>query len=143
NLQVTPTELCIRVYGENSVAVEELNGGANVLWIDAYNDGALEAAVVANANLIVEIEKNPPQNSLEWISRSRVGTRVWIGIDPIKPVAKGLSQSDSLATQLPEMPPLICTSQKGLRSVRPMRVSSTTFHGALPDAADELALGIS
>ncbi|HET6590642.1 MAG TPA: methylmalonyl-CoA mutase family protein [Candidatus Nitrosocosmicus sp.] len=143
NLQVTPTELCIRLYGENSVAVEELNGGANVLWIDAYNDGALEAAVVANANLIVEIEKNPPQNSLEWISRSRVGTRVWIGIDPINAVAKGVTQSDSLATQLSEIPTLICTSQKSLPNVRPLRVSTTTFHGAGADAADELALGLS
>lgn len=135
--------LCIRLDGDYTVATEELHGGATALWIDAGNDSALKEAEAAHADLIVDTGKSTPQETIDWLANHSIDSRIWIGIDPITAVARGVAKSDSLVAQLNEIPSLCCNTRERLRNSRLLRVSTTTFHGASADAADELALGLS
>ncbi|MGE3858581.1 MAG: methylmalonyl-CoA mutase family protein [Nitrososphaeraceae archaeon] len=143
NAQTPAIGLCIRVEGDRSVAVEELNGGATVLWIDVGNDGALDAAAVAHADLVVDIAKSTPSEAIEWLAQRAVDERIWIGIDPITATARGLVPVDTLVAQLAQLPALVTNACERLPNTRPLCVSTMTLHGAGADAADELALCLS
>jgi methylmalonyl-CoA mutase len=136
--------LCIRVDGDRSVAAEELDGGATALWIDAGNDGALDAAARVQADLIIDIPtKSTPQQAIEWIEHRDVKARIWMGIDPITAALQGVETADKLVAWLPYLPALVRNARERLPNTRPLRVSTTTQHNAGADAADELALGLS
>lgn len=143
NAQIEAVGLCIRVQGDRAVAAEELDGGATALWIDVGNDSALEAAAIAHADLVVDIAKSNPSQAIDWLSHRGVDMRIWIGIDPITAAAQGVTLADELKAQLPQLPTLVCNARERLPNTRPLRVSTTTLHGAGADAADELALGLS
>ncbi len=143
NSQIAAIGLCIRVNGDRAVAAEELDGGATALWIDVGNDGALEAAAVAHADLVIDIAKSTPPQAIEWLAHRGVDARIWIGIDPITAVAQGVTRADKLVEQLSHLPTLVCNARERLPNTRPLGVSTTTLHGAGADAADELALGLS
>lgn len=143
NAQRSVMGLCIRVDGDRLVAAEELDGGASALWIDANNEGALEAAAVAHADLIVDIGNNSPLDVIKWFADHGVNGQIWIDIDPITAAAQGLTPVDTLITRLNEFPNLVFNAQERLPNIRPVRVSTTMLHGAGADAADELALGLS
>jgi len=143
NAQRSVMGLCIRVDGDRLVAAEELDGGASALWIDANNEGALEAAAVAHADLIVDIGNNSPLDVIKWFADHGVNGQIWIDIDPITAAAQGLTPVDTLITRLNEFPNLVFNAPERLPNIRPVRVSTTMLHGAGADAADELALGLS
>lgn len=143
NAQNTEIGLCIRVDGDRAVAAEELEGGATALWIDSGNDGALEAAANKRADLVVDIARSPPNETIEWLAHHGAKGQTWIDIDPITAAAQGMTPVDTLITRLNEIPALVSNAQERLMNIRPVRVSTTTFHGAGADAADELALGLS
>lgn len=143
NAQIAAIGLCIRVDGDRAVAAEELAGGATALWIDVGNDDALEAAAVAHADLVVDIAKSIPPQAIEWLAHRGVDARIWIGIDPITAVAQGVTLADKIVARLSQLPTLVCNARERLPNTRPLRVSTTTLHGAGADAADELALGLS
>jgi len=135
--------LCIRVDGDNTVATEEIHGGASALWIDVGNDSALKEAEAAHADLIVDTGKSTPQEAIDWLVNDSIDSQIWIGIDPITAVARGVTKSDSLVAQLSEIPSVCYNARERLRNTRPVCISTTTLHGAGADAADELALGLS
>ena len=143
NSQIAAFGLCTRVNGDRTVAAEELDGGATALWIDAGNDSALEVAAVAHADLIIDIAKSTAQQAIEWLAHRGVDARIWIGIDPITAVAQGVTRADNLVEQVSQLPTLVRNAREQLPNSRPLRVSTTTLHGAGADAADELALGLS
>jgi methylmalonyl-CoA mutase len=143
HLQSSPIELCIRVDGDHTIAAEELDGGATALWIDVGNDGAYKAAAAAHANLIVDKGKGTAQGAIDWLADGSIDTRIWLGIDPITEVLRGVTPGDSLERHLSAIPTVVCKSRDRLSNSRPLRISTTTFHGAGADAADELALGLS
>jgi methylmalonyl-CoA mutase len=143
NTQIPAIGLCIRVNGDRAVAAEEIDGGATALWIDVGNDGALEAAAAAHADLIIDIAKSIPSQAIEWLTRRVVDARIWIGIDPITAVAQGVMLADNLVAQLSHLSTFVCNAREHLPNSRPLCVSTMMFHGAGADAADELALGLS
>jgi methylmalonyl-CoA mutase len=143
NAQTAAIGLCIRVEADHSVATEELNGGATALWIDVGNDGALDAAAVAHADLVVDIAKSTPSEAIEWLAQRGVDERIWIGIDPITATVRGLAPVETLLAQLPQLPALVTNAGERLPNTRPLCVSTITLHGAGADAADELALCLS
>jgi len=141
--QTTAIGLCIRVEGDRSVASEELEGGANALWIDVGNGGALDTAAVAHADLVVDISKSTPSEAIEWLAQRAIDERIWIGIDPITATARGLVPVHTLTAQLDQLPALVTNARERLLNTRPLCVSTMTVHGAGADAAEELALCLS
>jgi methylmalonyl-CoA mutase len=107
------------------------------------NDGALDAAVVAHADLIIDIAKSTPSEAIEWLAQRAVDDRIWIGIDPITATTRGLVPVDTLVAQLAQLPALVTNARERLPNSRPLCVSTMTLHGAGADAADELALCLS
>jgi len=144
NAQSSAIDMCIRVDGDRSVAAEELDGGATALWTDASNEGALEAAAVAHADLVVDItNSSSPAEAIKGLADHGINGQIWIDLDPISTAAQGLTPINTLIARLGELPTLVYNAQEQLPNIRPVRVSTTTLHGAGADAADELALSLS
>lgn len=136
-------ELCIRVDGDRTVAAEELDGGATALWIDVDNDGALEAAATAHADLVVDIVKRTPTQAIELLAHSVAESSMWISLDPITAAIQGMATPETLVAEISQIPTLAYNTREKLPNTRPLRVSTTSVHNAGADAADELALGLS
>ena len=118
--------LCIRVDGDRTVATEEIDGGATALWLDVDNDGALEVAAAAHADLVVDIAKSIPTQAIELLAHSKAEAWIWISIDPITAAIQGVTPPETLVAEISHIPSLANNACEQLSNTRPLRVSTTS-----------------
>jgi methylmalonyl-CoA mutase len=136
-----PARVCTRVGGAAEIA-DDVEGGADVLWLDitdaATFDATLAAAIGANRELLVETDRAPAEAVGALGAASGGALARVVANDPITRAARGRLAADHIATELDAI--ARCEAPAGLRYAR---VSSVPFHDAGADAADELALLLS
>lgn len=120
--------VCMRV-GDRPSLDEDIAGGADMLWLDARDDAALEAGRAAGLPLICEVGDVSPRAALEWF-QPRAGDQ--LAIDPITAILRGAPPA-TLSARLGVLPSL-----EGAM----VRASTLAFHEAGADAADEIALSL-
>lgn len=121
---------------------EDIDGGADALWIDGNDIATMDFANQRGLHLITEIDFSAKPD-LE-AADGDVGDfgSAWLGFDPIAAVARGTIDARILgAGFLRSLVPMV--EDLGDARTRTVRVSSLPFHSAGADAADELALMLS
>jgi methylmalonyl-CoA mutase len=133
---------------------DDLDGGADALWIDLGDAEAERAARALGIATVVEMTSAAVSRggrSPDAADRGRdgqgdaaadPGVPQWLGFDPLHEVARGTSGPASAdPALLRSMAAMIDDLGHGAR--RPVRVSSLAYHEAGADAADELAIALS
>jgi methylmalonyl-CoA mutase len=147
--QAEPFQICMRVdpaaRRRPEALAEDVDGGADALWLDAGDDEALEAAIARRLPFVVEAGARSPSDALVWLgSRELDEPRGILAIDPVGVVARGSLDAAQLPEHLAELGRVARTVDLHEGTVlRVVRVSSLSFHAAGADSADELALVLS
>ncbi|HEY4178068.1 MAG TPA: methylmalonyl-CoA mutase family protein [Kofleriaceae bacterium] len=134
-----PFGVCMKVDGAATrrpeALAEDLDGGADALWIDREDDAAFHAASEHGSMLVVDVGSRAHLDLLAKASGTRA---LWLGVDPIDGVYRGRLDPAEVPARL-----LRLSEVAGAESVRGLRISSLTTHAAGADAVTELALMLS
>ncbi len=152
-----PFGVCMRVDPRSvrrpDALAEDLEGGADALWLDGNDLDAQRAARAAGVHRIIDFDMHardgaPPREDLPEGDDGDIGESAggdeWLGFDPFDSMARGyldpvmLQQEDYLTRVLAPM-----AEQLADAHTRPIRVSGLAWHDAGANAADELALMMS
>lgn len=135
---VTPPRLCVRVElasrrAERSLS-DELEGGADALWIDPFDGEALSAARGHGLDVLLEVGASSALKLHQWAGAVRV-----LAVDPLSALARGELGASSLDDALRELGALAREAPNALVA----RASTLAVHDAGGDDADELAFALS
>jgi len=121
---------------------DQLEGGADALWIATGDDAALDAVLARRLAVVIDVGAQPPAEALVWYgSREIAAPRGVLACDPITAAARGALDAAQLPGQLEELARVARrVAGEAWPELRVARVSSVAFHDAGADAADELAL---
>ncbi len=136
--------VCMRVpRGDLAALRDDLDGGADAVWIESGDDAAVSAAVAANHTVIIEVGRQRPLDALTWAATRSALSRGLLACDPISAVVRGEQTAAELATHLEELHSVARDLASQKPAVRSACVSTLAVHEAGADAADELALALS
>ena len=136
--------VCMRVpRGDLAALRDDLDGGADAVWIESGDDAAASAAVAANHLVIIEVGSQRPLDALTWAATRSALSRGLLACDPISAVVRGEQMAAELATHLAELHSVARDLASQKPAVRSACVSTLAVHEAGADAADELALALS
>lgn len=148
SLDGKPFEVCMRA-GDAAAVADDLEGGAEALWMTSTDRAALTAALGHKLAVVMDFTGTPLIEHFKAVMHAR---SAWLGFDPIDEVWRNDLSETALQRRLAELGGFVekVTHQR-LRGtlgaqghhVRAIRVSSLEFHAAGADAADELALVLS
>ncbi|HEY4059432.1 MAG TPA: methylmalonyl-CoA mutase family protein [Kofleriaceae bacterium] len=134
-----PFGVCMKVDNASTrrpdALAEDLDGGADALWIDREDDAAFHAASERGSMLVVDVGSRA---HLDLLSKASGTRALWLGVDPIDGVYRGRLDPGEVPARLKRL-----SEVAGAESVRGLRISALTTHAAGADAVTELALMLS
>ncbi len=144
--QAAPFRICLRVdpaAGAETVH-EELEGGADALWLDAASaDGALAAPGIGRVFLVLECAGVSPRSQLDRLAaRLSPDAAFALGADPFADVARGLLAPTRLAEARDALVQAARTAGEKWPGAPVVTVSTLPYHDAGADAADELGIAL-
>ncbi|MFT3698851.1 MAG: methylmalonyl-CoA mutase family protein [Kofleriaceae bacterium] len=125
---------------------DDLDGGAQALWVADGDRDAIAAALAAGAGLVVDAVGTPRIEQFKAVMHAR---RALLGFDPIDEVWRGELDASNLPRRLNELGSFVAkvdaqreTGSLGKKdhAVRVVRISTLPYHAAGGDAAIELAI---
>ncbi len=136
-----PLQVCMRAEGGDEV-MEEVEGGADAVWIYVEDDAAITAALSHGLDVMVEPGWFPATRALAWVTSHMLTPgaavrRLTIAVDPVYEAGDGDGAVEAALADLGNAARIAAERSPNLRLAR---VSSLPFHDAGADAADEIAL---
>ncbi len=143
---LAPFRICVRVDPAARVETvnEELEGGADALWLDAASaDVALAAPGIGRTFLVLECAGVSSQAQLGRLSaRLSPAVAFALGADPLADVARGLLAPAGLAGARDALVQAARTAEEKWPRATVVTVSTLPYHDAGADAADELGIAL-
>lgn len=144
--RVAPYRICVRVDvdARTDAVAEELDGGADALWLDAQSAKmGLEAADIGRAFLVLECEGALPVVELERLLAPLAPDAAFaIGLDPFGDVARGRLAPPGLTEARGALVRVARAAQERWPRASVVTVSTLPYHDAGADAADEIAIAL-
>jgi methylmalonyl-CoA mutase len=141
-----PFRICLRVDPTARVETvnDELEGGADALWLDAASaDVALSAPGIGRAFLVLECAGVSPQSQLGRLSaRLSPDAAFALGADPFADVARGLLAPAALAAARDALVQAARTAEEKWPAATVATVSTLPYHDGGADSADELGIAL-
>ena len=144
--RLAPFCICLRVdaAARAETVNDELEGGADALWLDAASaDVALAAPGIARVFLVLECAGASPQSQLDRLSaRLSPEAAFALGADPFADVARGLLAPAGVAGARDALVQAARTAEEKWPRATVVTISTLPYHDAGADAADELGIAL-
>ena len=143
---LSPFRICLKVDPAASAETvsEELEGGADALWLDAASaDVALAAPGIGRVFLVLDCAGVSPEPQLDRLSaRLSPDAAFALGADPFADVARGLLAPAGLAGAMGALVRAARAAEEKWTRATVVTVSTLPYHDAGADAADELGIAL-